>query len=254
MDKRLDNWGGQEMSLAEAAKMLQSMALDGGAGMQSPEDRQKAEAAQKRSVKMANILSTGINKLHDKLVASKTAGEMKENLRDFYDRLPKFMQHFGLMLENSDAMKFLFGIYNEYMNYLPDGEDEVVQGQKFDELAAILVGYIAALQNVNYYRDWNALEKSIGELSPMTGVTEFEMADLNYELEFLDQDDGEMVNQVLDTAASLEKKPVADELYRFAMNETDLGQMARLVEIWRQVRSRLSDLDLPVPADVDESN
>ena len=62
MDDTINNWGGQEMSLADAAKMLRALSEED-LSADSPERREAILAEQNRAMKMGGILLTGVNKL-----------------------------------------------------------------------------------------------------------------------------------------------------------------------------------------------
>jgi len=171
--------------------------------------------------------------------------EIRSHLEDFYGKLPRFMQYFGLTLENSDAMKILFGMYNEYRNFLPHGAESgegVIGSKKQEELNSFYVNFAAALQNVNYYRDWNSVEQSVGELVNMTGVTYKDMGLLNAELEVLDPDDEGKIQEIADRAETLDRKPPSDVLEMFANNETGLEDMAVFATMWAELKAKVEAL------------
>jgi hypothetical protein len=245
MDDRIDNWGGQELSLAEAAKLLNGLPEEGDLLAEDPVKREAIVAAQQRSEKMAEVLSTGVNKLHDKLKAAKSAGEVFTHLDFFYSKLPTFMSHFGLSTESSDAMKLLYGIYEEYRNMFAAQtvtEEEIMKSKKFEQLNSFFVNFASALRNVSYYKDWNTIEQSVGELVRVVGVEESEMSDLNYELEFHDPKDRNAGRDLIEKAGMLDQKPVSAVMDKFAAGETSLEEMERLAEIWNRVKAKVEDI------------
>jgi hypothetical protein len=244
------------MSLAEAAKLLQNLPERESAASPAEIKRQmEILEKQENDMRMANILKQGVSKLHNSLKEAKTAGMVRANLYEFYDKLAIFIRHddFRDTLQNSNAVKLLIGIYREFMDILdilPDKGD-ITGDKRLERLNVFFHDFSTALQLVNMSKTWDTVEQSITTLIKVTGVEEKEMADLNYHVEVTNPAELQKIIENREILEVLDGKPIDGALEMYAAGQTDLAEMARLAGIWEEVKAKV--YAITYPGDYDEN-